>query len=271
MLASVGSPARVTCSSPGPTRVWKIGATRCVTAVTWITGRSGWASPRYPGNSGMAQPGSGEHVLVHAVVTDLALQDDLGPGDGLGADAHAVDELDGPAAQAAGDGQLVEAEGRGRRLERCRQVDGRVEAHAHGDGQRPPELLGLGAELVDVPGRAREAHGHRVRADEAHAVDGHVGLAGLGVLGAQQRHIEEGPRVAARARRRRQQPAQVERGPQDDLLARRLARRHDDGGHRAARARRAARRPAGRASCPAAAPCAAGWRARRPRPPCRSR
>ena len=195
--------------------------------------QAGLGESQVPRELGHGPARSGEHVLVHPIVADLALQHDLGAGDGFGADAHAVDELDGPAAQAAGHGQLVEAEGRGRRLERCRQVDGRVEAHAHGDGQGPAQLLGLRAELVDVPGRAREADGHGVRADQAHAMDGHVGLAGHGVLGPQQRHVEEGPRVTARARGRRQQPAQVERGPQDDLLAWRLARRHRDGRHRA--------------------------------------
>lgn len=45
MLASVGMPAGVVCSSPGPTRVCRIGFLRCVIAVIFSSGSAGCAGP----------------------------------------------------------------------------------------------------------------------------------------------------------------------------------------------------------------------------------
>jgi len=56
MLASVGIPAILTCSSLGPMHVWMIGFFRWVTALIFITGSSPDTWPVYPGNSGMAFP-----------------------------------------------------------------------------------------------------------------------------------------------------------------------------------------------------------------------
>lgn len=54
MLASVGMPAMLTCSSLGPMQVWSIGRRLCVRAFTFSSQHSELAAPLYPGNSGMA-------------------------------------------------------------------------------------------------------------------------------------------------------------------------------------------------------------------------
>ena len=247
-------------------------APRCVTAVTRITGTARLGEAQVAGElgHGLARVRSAR-PRARARRQDLALDDDLGARDGLG--RRRSRSRRARRAGRAGRRRRSARRSRGAwsAARRRREVDGRVEAHADRDRQGPARSLGLRAELVDVPGRAVKLTVRRSGPMHAHAVDGDVGLAGLGVLGAQQRHVEVGTRVTARARGRRQQAAQVERRPQDDLLAWRRPAGDHDGRHRPLERGAAGRRPAGRASCRAAAPCAAGWRARRPRPPCRSR
>ena len=138
-------------------------------------------------------------VLVDGlVVHEVALEHVLGVGDALLRNGDAVGELDGMAAQSAGDLQLVKAERRGGSLEAAAHVHGGVQADGDGDGHILAALAVLVEERTQVTAARGDPHGELVLVDAGEAVDGHVGLGAIGARAVGEAHGDVGAAVDGR-------------------------------------------------------------------------
>src|SRR5579859_1750375 len=150
------------------------------------------------------------------VLLDVALEHDLGPGRNLDADADAPHELDGLAAQEAGEHELVDV----LRQRRAGRVRGdRVEAQRDRDldASVGREVVGA-AVLVDLP-----VHEGRRPVDDLHPVHADVAPARARVVRDHGRERDERRRVARPAALDREQAEIHVVAAQDDLLAGALA------------------------------------------------
>ena len=138
-------------------------------------------------------------VLVDGlVVHEVALEHILGVGDALLRNGDAVGELDGMAAQGAGDLQLVKAERRGGSLEAAAHVHGGVQTDGDGDGHILAALAVLVKEGAQVTAARGDPHGELVLVDAGEAVDGHVGLGAVGARTVGEAHGDVGAAVDGR-------------------------------------------------------------------------
>ena len=138
-------------------------------------------------------------ILVDGlVVHEVTLEHVLGIGDALLRNGDAVGELDGMAAQGAGNLQLVEAERRGGSLEAAAHVDSGVQADGDGDGHVLAALAVLVKECAQVTAARGNPHGELVLVDAGEAVDGHVGLGAVGARAVGEAHGDVGAAVDGR-------------------------------------------------------------------------
>ena len=193
-------------------------------------GEIGLGLAHIAGELGHGPAEAGDGVFVGPVVRlELAFQDDLGPGDRLAVLADTLDQLHRTVAEAAGDGELVEAQRSRGGLEGGGHIDRWVEADAAGGRKRLAHGPGLLQEHPDMPADT-DAHADPVGSLHAHAMDGDVGHTGLGVLRAEQAQVEERPSVFRRALDGGDGGAQIERRLDDHFLAGRLRSGHDHRG-----------------------------------------
>ena len=138
-------------------------------------------------------------VLVDGlVVHEVALEHVLGIGNALLRNGDAVGELDGVAAQGAGDLRLVEAERRGGSLEAAAHVHGGVQTDRDGDGHILAALAILVKERAQVTAARGDPHGELVLVDAGEAVDGYVGLGAIGARAIGEAHGDVGAAVNGR-------------------------------------------------------------------------
>ena len=116
-------------------------------------------------------------AVLHDVIAarkDLALYDILRIGDRILLDGDARRELNGLAAQGAGNGQLIEAQRRRRRREAACHRDRRIHAYGDRDRKRLPQLGRALGHSADVAGAGQKENGELVLGQNTHAVDRHI-------------------------------------------------------------------------------------------------
>ena len=144
MLASVGMPAMLTCSSEGPMQVCMMGFVLVVTAFTLMMGRLEFRGPGVAGEFGHGFARMGVLVFFDAFAwKQLAFDDVFRMGDAALVDGQALRHVNGLSPEGPSDVELVVPKRRRGRLEAGCQFDGGIDADADRDGQGLAELLGL--------------------------------------------------------------------------------------------------------------------------------